>query len=323
MTSLTTRVRRFPWRRFKTAFTIGFFLLVSSLIIIKARQVEWGRVMETFLATEPRRLWMGFGLAVICYSFYACFDLIGCYLCKVRVSRFRAWLAAWISYAVNLNLGALVGSVAFRYRLYDKLGVKPMDVTRILGITVATNWTTYVLLLGVVLASGAVELPEAWGVSPGLIRILGAVATALALAYLVVCAKYAGHEWQLRGRQFTVPEFKVALVQLAVASAHWFAMAAVMYQFIYPEIGFVTVFAVLLVSCVAGALMHIPGGLGVIEAVFVAFLAGRMPQHEIIAKVFAYRCVLYFAPLLLAVPLYIYYEWAFKAPATEPANSTA
>ena len=55
----------------------------------------------------------------------------------------------FISYAFNLNLGALVGGVAFRYRLYTQLGLKLGVITRVLSLSMLTNWLGYVAALPV------------------------------------------------------------------------------------------------------------------------------------------------------------------------------
>ena len=66
---------------------------------------------------------------------------------------------------------------------------------------------------------------------------------------------------------------------------------------------------VLLVSSIAGVIVHIPAGIGVLEAVFLALLAGEhMSQGVIIAALLAYRVLYYFIPLLLALIAYLVLE---------------
>lgn len=48
---------------------------------------------------------------------------------------------------------------------------------------------------------------------------------------------------------------------------------------------------------------HVPAGLGVLEAVFVALLAHRVPQGELLAALLAYRAI-YLAPLAIAAALF-------------------
>ena len=51
----------------------------------------------------------------------------------------------------------------------------------------------------------------------------------------------------------------------------------------------------LLVSSIAGVIVHIPAGIGVLEAVFIALLAGEHVSHgTIIAALLAYRMLYYF-----------------------------
>ena len=66
---------------------------------------------------------------------------------------------------------------------------------------------------------------------------------------------------------------------------------------------------VLLVSSIAGVIVHIPAGIGVLEAVFIALLAGEhTSKGSIIAALLAYRVLYYFIPLLLALICYLLLE---------------
>jgi uncharacterized membrane protein YbhN (UPF0104 family) len=60
----------------------------------------------------------------------------------------------------------------------------------------------------------------------------------------------------------------------------------------------------MLLASVAGLVTHIPAGLGVLEAVFVALLSGRMAQGELLAALLGYRVIYYLAPLVVAGILY-------------------
>ena len=47
-----------------------------------------------------------------------------------------------------------------------------------------------------------------------------------------------------------------------------------------------------------------PGGLGVLETVFVALLSYRVPQGQLLAALLAYRGIYYLLPLILATIAY-------------------
>jgi uncharacterized membrane protein YbhN (UPF0104 family) len=68
------------------------------------------------------------------------------------------------------------------------------------------------------------------------------------------------------------------------------------------------VLATLLVAAIAGVLTHVPAGLGVLEAVFVALLSTRMPATELLAALLAYRGIYYLAPLAIAAVVYLVLE---------------
>ena len=58
-----------------------------------------------------------------------------------------------------------------------------------------------------------------------------------------------------------------------------------------------------------GDVVHIPAGIGVLEAVFIALLAGEhTSKGTIIAALLAYRVLYYFIPLLLALICYLLLE---------------
>ncbi len=323
--------RRINWPLTKKILTGLFFMLVVYLLVTRAATIDWSQVFTTFRQTPMSSLAIGFAVGLVSYAFYGSYDLIGRYLLKIKVSAFPTWLAGCISFACNLNLGAIVGSVAFRYRLYSRLGVAAGDVTQILGISVTTNWLTYIMLAGGLFVSGAISPPDSWFINKLVLQLLGGVFLLIVASYVYASAFASKREYHFGSHTVAVPSFKVAVVQLLLASCHWTLMALVMYQFFPSEIGFFTIFAVLLVSCIAGALAHIPGGLGVLEAVFIVFLSGQMQNYQIIAALFAYRCVFYFGPLALTLPLYLAFEAYYgrkrhiqnKAAQNAPSNEAA
>ena len=62
--------------------------------------------------------------------------------------------------------------------------------------------------------------------------------------------------------------------------------------------------AVLLVAAVAGVITHVPAGLGVLEAVFVALLSHQLPQGQLLGALLAYRAIYYLLPLAIATVAY-------------------
>jgi glycosyltransferase 2 family protein len=69
-----------------------------------------------------------------------------------------------------------------------------------------------------------------------------------------------------------------------------------------------TVLSVLLIAAIAGVMLHIPAGLGVTEAVFIALLSHRIPEHQLLGALLAYRAIFYLTPLLVGALLYVKVE---------------
>jgi uncharacterized membrane protein YbhN (UPF0104 family) len=292
----------------KKTVSILFFCAIAYLLVSHAKEIEWAKVFEAMRETDVRTLLIGFVIGFLCYTAYAAYDLFGRHLLKLRTSAVSTMLAAWISYACNLNLGAIIGSIALRYRLYSRLGVSSGDVTKVIGISVTNNWLGYCLLAGGLFASGSVDPPGSWVVGKMSLQFIGAALLLVVGIYLYFCFFADKREYQIKNKTVTLPPAKIVVLQFGLACIHWTLMAATIYQFMPEALSFPTVYAVLLVSCVAGAVSHVPGGLGVLEAVFVALLAGDVPKYQLIAGVFAYRCVFYLAPLIISLPLYLAFE---------------
>jgi uncharacterized membrane protein YbhN (UPF0104 family) len=105
----------------------------------------------------------------------------------------------FISYAFNLNLGSLVGGVAFRYRLYSRLGLGNDTITRVLGFSMLTNWLGYLVVAGAAFCFWPLALPPNWKIGNEGLRILGAAAAdgGAGVPGAVRCAK--GRVWRVRG----------------------------------------------------------------------------------------------------------------------------
>lgn len=295
-----------PWAR--RALTLLFFGAVGYLLFTQARSVEWGEVLDTLRKRPMSSLWPAAILAACSYLLYSCFDLFGRYLTGHRLSAPQVMLVNFVSYAFNLNMGALVGGVAFRYRLYSRLGLDAPTVTKVVGMSMLTNWLGYLLLAGLAFAISPPDPPPGWKIDTGGLRLLGAVLLAGALAYMLLCAFSRRREFHLRGHDIQLPSLRLALLQLLISSANWLLIAGTVWMLLGQKIAFGPVLAVLLVAAVAGVITHVPAGLGVLEVVFVALLSHQLPRHELLAGLLAYRAIYYLAPLAVAAVTYLVME---------------
>jgi len=127
--------------------------------------------------------------------------------------------------------------------------------------------------------------------------------------YVWFCAYAKRRHMTVKGQKLVLPSFKFAVAQMVISSANWMAMGAIIWLLLGEDVNYFFVLGVLLVSSIAGVIVHIPAGIGVLEAVFIALLAGEhTSQGTIIAALLAYRMLYYFLPLLLALVCYLMLE---------------
>lgn len=303
---------RLWWPWLKRGVITAFFLLVAWLLVTQARAIEWHEVF-TALANYPVHvLLLACALALLGLLLYSSFDLLGRRYTGHKLAAATVMQVTFISYMFNLNMGSLVGGVAMRYRLYTRLGLGGGVITRVMSLSMMTNWIGYLLLAGVIFGFHAPALPPGWVIDSGDLQILGFVLLVLALLYLLLCALARQRNFNLRGHELSLPSLRLALLQLGMGASNWLLMGSIIYVLLQQKIDFFTVVSVLLVAAVAGVIARIPAGLGVLEAVFIALLSHQLPKHELLAALLAYRLFYYLAPLALAALLYLVAEISAK-----------
>ena len=296
------------WPRLKRVLVGALFLAVAGLLVRYAREVDWPAVAAVVRGYAGHTLLLAGALAAASYALYCCYDLIGRHQVGHRLPAPPVLATAFVSYAFNLNLGALVGGVALRYRLYSRLGLAVQTITQVLALSMLTNWLGYLALAGATFIAFPLALPEHWSLGGTSLRPLGLLLLATAAAYLLVCFGVGRRVWRWRGHQFRLPSGGMALVQLALSVANWMCIAGVVTVLLGGRVGYPSVLGVLLIAAVAGVLTHVPAGLGVLEAVFIALLSHRVAQAELLGALLAYRAIYYLAPLALALGVYLSLE---------------
>lgn len=298
----------FWWRTLKQTGKFLFFGIVGYFLVTQARSVDWSEVVTSIRNRPPGELVLAAALAGASHALYSCFDLLGRYMTGHALPVRRVMSINFISYAFNLNMGALIGGVAFRYKLYAKYGLDTGLTTRILVVSMLTNWIGYILLAGLVFSFFPIALPEDWKMGTTGLRVLGAVLLVTVATYLLACGMARRRVWAIRGHDIVLPSGRLALLQLAMASTNWSLMALVLYVLLGKTVGFPTVLSALLLAAIAGVISHVPAGLGVLEAVFVAVLADQVPLNDLLASLLAYRGMYYLVPLAAATVLYLVVE---------------
>jgi uncharacterized membrane protein YbhN (UPF0104 family) len=308
-----------PW--IKRILSLLFFAAVAFLLVRYARNVDWDDVWGSVTQTPLPALAGAAALAAASHLLYSCFDLVGRHYTGHGLPTRTVMGVNFVSYAFNLCIGSLVGGIAFRYRLYSKLGLGKGVITRIVSMSMLTNWLGYTLLAGLLFLLRPLELPPSWNMGNHGLQWLGGAMVAVAIGYVIACVRLGDHVWTVRGHELYLPTWRVALLQLAMSCLNWSLMGGVVYLLLQGRVAYPDVLGVLLIGAVAGVIAHVPAGLGIFEFVFVALLSHVVSEGRLIAALLGYRAIYYIAPLMVASLVYLVMEiharqLAVKSPPT-------
>jgi glycosyltransferase 2 family protein len=287
----------------KRLFTAGLMALALVLLIAQFDALDWRQVAASLASFPVAALLGGVALTALSYAIYCSFDLLGQRYTGHALTKKQVLKVSFVSYAFGLNFG--VAGVGLRYRWYSLLGVGAGVVARVYAVCLGTNWLGFALLAGCMLAGGLIALPAQWRVGAVALQASGIALLACALGYLLACAKSRRRSWTVRGHRIALPSLRFSLLQSALSILNWLLIAGVLYALLRDQIAFAAVLGTLLVSSLALAIIDVPGGLGVTEAVFIAALGTRMPAAQLLAGLAAYRLIYFLAPLVPAALMYL------------------
>ncbi len=300
-----------PWTR--RILALAFFALVAGLLIYQAKSIEWGKVAESMRAQSAATLAIAGLLALTSHVVYSSFDLFGRRVTGHELPTLRVMATTFVSYVFNLNLGTLIGGLAFRYRLYSRQGLPTETTTTVIATSMLTNWLGFVLLGGLVMLFHPPKIPQDWPISGSPLWLIGAVMLALALAWLLACVFSKRREWNFGETAITLPDGKMALLQFVAAATNWALMGGIVFVLLGQQIDYFSVLTTLMIGAVAGLIARVPAGLGVLEAVFVGLLGSKMASTDLIGGLLLYRSMYYLAPLGIALLL----QWWVESNASE------
>jgi uncharacterized membrane protein YbhN (UPF0104 family) len=298
--------------RLSQILTIFFFILVPVLLYFLVKNLEWQEVKDAINSFKLSTLLLGFAIAMISYGVFSSYDLLARHYVKHTLPATKILPSAFVCYAANLNLSAWVGSFAVRLRLYSRLGLSVGDISKIISINILTNWLGYIVVAGIIFSLRLLNLPDSWSVGDQALQFIGFGLLLAAAGYLLACAFATRRTWKIRAYEITLPTFTFAILQAMMGAFNWCLMGLLVFVLLPDGASYPTVLGILLICSIAGVVTHIPAGLGVLEAVFLAMLQHEFSKGQIIAALLGYRTLYFLIPLAIAVIVYLVLEKTAK-----------
>jgi len=316
------RKRRWS-RRAGRLIAFAFFAGAALLLADRARSIDWPAVGLALRSYQAPILLQALLLTALGHFVFSAYDLIGRRYAGHHLPARRVLAIAGVSYAFNLNLGAMLGGMGFRYRLYSRQGLGTRQILRVLALALATNWTGYLLIAGLAFVAAPPELPARWPVNAPALRGTGLLLLALLAAWLAMCAFAKRRDWHFRKLHLRLPSLPMALLQVALSALSWGLIAVTIYSLMPDPMPLAAVMGTYYLATLATLVIRVPGGLGVVEAVFLALLGPVYSEVQVLAALLAWRAIWFLLPLLPAIPVCLLLETRWRKPEGEHVGAAS
>ncbi len=285
---------------------VAALALAAFLIQRALREYELDEIMASLQLISAEQLLAGALFAAGSYLALTGFDTLAVRYTGGRLPYRKIAFVSFTSLSIGHTLGfAAFSTGAIRFRMYTAWGLTPGDVARIIlfcGVTVGLGLAT---LAGI----GALGQPriaiEALRLPPAMVTAIGVLLLAAVAAY-VLAAALIRREIVLWRFRLPLPPVKLAIGQVVIGTINFLCVAAVLHQMLLAstDIGFFSVAAIYALALTAALITHVPGGLGVIEAVVLSII----PQAEVVGALVAFRVIYFLVPFFIGVTLFGLFE---------------
>ena len=287
---------------------LGLVLLVGAVYVIwkEFRDLKIADVRAALAAIPPQALVISFIWTILSYWVLTFYDRLGTIYAGHKVSYGRVSFASFCAYSLSHNLGfAAVSGAAVRYRLYAHWGLTPFQIAKVVAFCSLTFALGGMVLGGVILFVEPDAIPffgarvPTWGM-----YLIGAALWTIVGAY-VSLSRFIG-TIKLFGQEVTLPDWRMAIVQVTLATVDVAVTAAIVYQLLpeAPGLTFLRFLGVYVASYTAGLAANVPGGIGVFDTAMLLGLEPYLEPPQILGAVVVFRLYYYIIPLFLAGALF-------------------
>jgi len=298
---------------------LGVLLLIGAIYVVQ-REFRHLNVREVGRAVQnmPRRALIIAALwNIAAYGVLTFYDRLATIYAGHRVSYLRTAFASFCAYALAHNLGfAAVSGAAVRYRLYANWGLTPPQIAKVIAFCSLTFGLGGMSLGGAILFGEPGAVPWFGTHVPRLaLHAVGALMWACVATYVFVSTRFP--VVALRGRTIELPGWRMALLQVGLATLDVAVTASIFYALLPPahRITWLRFVAVYLGSYAAGLVANVPGGLGVFDAAILLGLSDYLPAPVVLSALLIFRLYYYIIPLFLAGAMFAGNEFLVRAQA--------
>lgn len=299
---LISAIRRIDGSQLGVAIGLIIFVIAAMGLWRMAGHIAWDDVSDAMDDVAWPRIVEAAAATAASYLALAGLDILALRQIGARhVPLGYAALTSFISHSFTFTLGfgVLTGG-AVRLRRYQLLGLTPESIISAGVLCALTFWMGLVAIAGICLVIGAGVITPIYGISRNVELAIGAgILTLLAgwIAYTAVrpaAISLGGVRLSLPG-----PALSVQAIAIGIADTTFSALAL---WFLAPadvQIAFPAFLVVFVTATCLGVVSHVPGGLGVFEAVLLLAIPGFSTPAGI-GSLLLFRLVYYAGPFALS-----------------------
>lgn len=283
----------------------GFFALHHLLADVHMRDIR-----HAWSAIGAIQIIAALGFTAISYWMLTYYDVIALKITGKPLPYKTAALASFTSYTLSHNFGfALLTGGSARYNIYSAAGLGTADIVRVIAAASAAFWGGIFILAAAALLVHASPLDLGIAtLSPALQHGIGIAVITFAGVAIGLLGRGSGniHIWRWR---LPHPTPGQALLQIAIAAVDLGAASAALFVLV-PDASlqlFPLFFLAYALAIIVALVTHVPGGVGVFEAVILAILPAT-GQSSLIAALIIYRLIYYLLPLAIATVLLVIHQ---------------
>jgi hypothetical protein len=188
-----------------------------------------------------------------------------------------------------------------RYRLYAHWGLTPVEIAKTVAFCSLTFGLGGMVLAGTILIIEPESVPFFGDHLPHLMLMTIGVGMWIVVIAYVTTSTVLGTV-NLFGHEIELPQWRMALLQVLLATCDVAATATIVYELLPPATGltWLRFVGIYLASYSAGLIASLPGGLGVFDTAMLLGLEPYMTAPHIVGAVLIFRLYYYIIPLFLA-----------------------
>jgi uncharacterized membrane protein YbhN (UPF0104 family) len=287
---------------------LGVLLLVGAIYVVQRefRHLKLRDITEAIQAIPRAALIFSFTWTILSYFILTFYDRLGTIYAGHKVSYGRVAFASFCAYALAHNLGfAAVSGAAVRYRLYAHWGMTPLQIGKTVAFCTLTFGLGGLVLGGMILFIEPTTIPFFGQHLPLVaLRGVGVLLWGIVIGY-VILSRVKG-SFRLRGHRIDLPDWRMALLQVALATVDVAVTATIFFALLptAPGLTWTIFLGVYVASYTAGLAANLPGGIGVFDTAMLFGLEPYVDAPQIVGAILVFRLYYYVIPLFLAGGLF-------------------